>query len=409
MQIQFLPFHNSFITWTQRVALLTDLGLVWWLWRKILSGREVDGRRPRGRLGAGRRLGLALSVGAVLFSWTVGDLSRRVAGGHLPSWRILPAIEWDQPKSKATRGRCSGSSRECAQVSLHDWVFNVPFDPITRRRWLPFSSTLVLPGLNIYEGLKHRRSREGQVAGFCLSRARPRSEGRDPRSRQSAESRLRRAPSFRARRSVARSFRARRSMARSFRARRSIARSFRVRRSITPSFRARRSMARTFRARRSMVRSFRARRSIARSFRARRSMTRSFRARRSMARSFRARRSIARSFRARRSMTRSFRARRSMTRSFRARRSMARSFRARRSTRAASGRVAARSETAGDRSFKGASLAHPWCSALEGRRRKTCGRQTWRISFRPMAAGLEQQLRGSTMDRKGLSGAAEVD
>ena len=47
MQIQFLPFHNSFITWTHRIALLADLVLVWWLWRKILSGREADGRRRR--------------------------------------------------------------------------------------------------------------------------------------------------------------------------------------------------------------------------------------------------------------------------------------------------------------------------------------------------------------------------
>jgi uncharacterized protein YjbI with pentapeptide repeats len=39
-------------------------------------------------------------------------------------------------------------------VSLHDWLFNLPVDETTRRRRSPFSSTLVLPGLNIYEGLK---------------------------------------------------------------------------------------------------------------------------------------------------------------------------------------------------------------------------------------------------------------
>ena len=36
MQIQFLPFHSSFIVWTQRVALLADFVLLWWLWGKIL-------------------------------------------------------------------------------------------------------------------------------------------------------------------------------------------------------------------------------------------------------------------------------------------------------------------------------------------------------------------------------------
>ena len=45
MQVQFLPFHNSFITWTDRIVLLLDLGLIWWLWRAILSGREADCHR----------------------------------------------------------------------------------------------------------------------------------------------------------------------------------------------------------------------------------------------------------------------------------------------------------------------------------------------------------------------------
>jgi hypothetical protein len=45
MQVQFLPFHSSFVTWTQRLALAADLGIIWWLWRKILSGRLVERRR----------------------------------------------------------------------------------------------------------------------------------------------------------------------------------------------------------------------------------------------------------------------------------------------------------------------------------------------------------------------------
>ena len=39
------------------------------------------------------------------------------------------------------------------KLSLHDWVFNSNVDPTTRRRLLPFSSTLVLTGFNVYEGL----------------------------------------------------------------------------------------------------------------------------------------------------------------------------------------------------------------------------------------------------------------
>ena len=39
------------------------------------------------------------------------------------------------------------------EASLHDWIFNSEVDPTTRRRWLPFSNTLVLQGLNVYEAL----------------------------------------------------------------------------------------------------------------------------------------------------------------------------------------------------------------------------------------------------------------
>ena len=44
MQVQFLPFHSLFITWTQRIALVVDLMLLGWLWRTVLSGRELGGR-----------------------------------------------------------------------------------------------------------------------------------------------------------------------------------------------------------------------------------------------------------------------------------------------------------------------------------------------------------------------------
>lgn len=57
IQIQFLPYHNDLVTWTQRIALLFDLALVWWLWRKVLSGgRErrdsAEGFMDRGGDGA---------------------------------------------------------------------------------------------------------------------------------------------------------------------------------------------------------------------------------------------------------------------------------------------------------------------------------------------------------------------
>ena len=137
MQIQFLPFHSSFITWTARFALLADLVLVWWLWRKILSGREVDGP-PQRASSVWPALGLALSAGIVLFSWSAATFPGEWQEADLPDWRIIPARD---------------EFRELIKVSLHDLLFNLPVDDTTRRRSSVFSSTLVLPGLNVYEGL----------------------------------------------------------------------------------------------------------------------------------------------------------------------------------------------------------------------------------------------------------------
>jgi uncharacterized protein YjbI with pentapeptide repeats len=158
LQIQFLPFHSLFVTWIQRIALLVDLALVWWLWRKILSGREIDGGcRLAARLW--RPLGLALSLGVLLFSVTVVTFPGESQEELLPSWPILPVMdEWGKPATEAdVRGNPrTGSLQDwvvnAKRVSLHDWLFDATPDETTRRR-LPFSSTLVLPSVNIYEGL----------------------------------------------------------------------------------------------------------------------------------------------------------------------------------------------------------------------------------------------------------------
>ena len=130
LQIQFLPFHSSLITWTHRIALLADMVLLWWLWRKILSGRAADLRRGLASW-VWTGLGLALSACAVLFSWTAATFPGEWQEDHL-----------------ANRAGLRGAN------SLHDLIFNLPVDPTTRHRRLPFSSTLVLSGLNIYEGLR---------------------------------------------------------------------------------------------------------------------------------------------------------------------------------------------------------------------------------------------------------------
>ena len=138
MQIQFLPFHSSFITWTHRVILFADLGLLWWLWRKILWDEVHDDRTRRPSRAWAVVCG-ALSLCVVLFSWTAATFSGEWQGDHWPEdWRIFPT---------------SDDAGRPITVSFHDWVFNSKVDPVARRRWLPFSSTLVLTGFNVLEGL----------------------------------------------------------------------------------------------------------------------------------------------------------------------------------------------------------------------------------------------------------------
>jgi uncharacterized protein YjbI with pentapeptide repeats len=137
MQIQFLPFHSSFITWTHRVILFADLWLLWWLWRKILWD-EVHGDRTRRPSRAWTVVGFALSFCVVLFSWTAATFPGEWQDDHWPDWRIFPT---------------SDDAGRPITVSFHDWVFNSKVDPVARRRWLPFSSTLVLTGFNVLEGL----------------------------------------------------------------------------------------------------------------------------------------------------------------------------------------------------------------------------------------------------------------
>ena len=139
IQIQFLPFHNSFITWTHRLALLADLLLIWWLWRRIMSGREVDGPRSRRLSRLSTTLGVTFSACALIASWALATFPGEWQEERLAAWK--PIHEYDE-------------LRHPIMVSVHDWLFQSRMDDTTHRRRLPLSSTLVLPGLNIYEGLK---------------------------------------------------------------------------------------------------------------------------------------------------------------------------------------------------------------------------------------------------------------
>ena len=56
IQLQFLPYHLEGVTWTQRIIIILDIGLLWWFWPKILQG------------GSGGRFAIAMRTSAVIVS-----------------------------------------------------------------------------------------------------------------------------------------------------------------------------------------------------------------------------------------------------------------------------------------------------------------------------------------------------
>ena len=75
-------------------------------------------------------MGVLASASAFVFSWTTATFPGERQENFLANWDKLGVM-----------------------ISLHNWVFESPLDETTHRRWLPFSSTLLLTGLNVYEGL----------------------------------------------------------------------------------------------------------------------------------------------------------------------------------------------------------------------------------------------------------------
>ena len=141
---------------------------MWWLWSMILSGREVERRRLATWAWTG--VGVVLTACVFLFSWGIATFPGEWQEEHLSTWRFSPV--GDAPEQGNARpSEPKGMSLEnwiapyanwaglvgnwvlTKEVSLHYSIFNSKVDETTRRRWLPFSNTLVLTGFNVLEGL----------------------------------------------------------------------------------------------------------------------------------------------------------------------------------------------------------------------------------------------------------------
>lgn len=81
LQLQFLPYHETWLTWEHRLALLADVALLWWLWRKVLAG---DGGAARSKWVSAllHASGGGASLAALGFAWIVATFPGE--------WRAAP-------------------------------------------------------------------------------------------------------------------------------------------------------------------------------------------------------------------------------------------------------------------------------------------------------------------------------
>lgn len=115
VQLQFLPYHSEPVTWLQRMAVLADLALVWFLWWPVSMLGEI--RFPPLVMG---RLGLIACAAVICFAVLLAVFPGEYA--H----RFNPLVRW---------------------TPIYDFIFNGNVNDVSRRRNSLFSSTLVLPDI----------------------------------------------------------------------------------------------------------------------------------------------------------------------------------------------------------------------------------------------------------------------
>jgi uncharacterized protein YjbI with pentapeptide repeats len=149
LQIQFLPFHDTRITWAQRGALFLDIVLLWRLRPPILSdlSAEISSRArilSRALRGFGLAVAIGMSIGAVWFATVIATIPGE--------WQETAFAKLDRPRWQISY--LEAGEQKTKLVSTHELLFAGEVDITTRRRKSLFSNTLVLQGFNLYEALK---------------------------------------------------------------------------------------------------------------------------------------------------------------------------------------------------------------------------------------------------------------
>jgi len=129
-QVTFLPYHREWVVWLQRVAVLIDLAVIWYFWKRVRSDNEPIVARVPGK--AWSIVGAAVSVCVFLLSVGVATFPGERVDEHVPDVRFIPTTWWPH------------WSKKNDWTSWHELLFAGAADEVSGRPRSLFSNRLVL-------------------------------------------------------------------------------------------------------------------------------------------------------------------------------------------------------------------------------------------------------------------------
>jgi Pentapeptide repeats (8 copies) len=128
-QVTFLPYHREWVLWLLRVAVLIDLAVIWYFWKRVRSSNEPMVARVPGK--SWPIVGAAASVCVFLLSIGIATFPGE-RQDHVPAIRLIPT-NWRPHWSKKDNW-----------TSLHELLFAGAVDEVSGQPRSLFSNRLVL-------------------------------------------------------------------------------------------------------------------------------------------------------------------------------------------------------------------------------------------------------------------------
>jgi Pentapeptide repeats (8 copies) len=162
-QLRFLPYHDEWITWWQRIAVVIDLILLWRLWPPIARGKTTflawhDLRRVK------VTVWIPLSLLPILLVFTIATFPGEWLE-DLPPVRLIPTTwaAWTLPSVQAIQTAGSG------WATLHELLVAGGVNYVTGRPQSLWSNVLVLPNFEVGDRVKFDAEGKIVISSDALS------------------------------------------------------------------------------------------------------------------------------------------------------------------------------------------------------------------------------------------------